>query len=117
MQSSLDQSRPQFWVHFAGLRNPHQKITTESLIFFRLRVLEEEIEVLEQEVERTRANLDNTSRLITTNETELHTEETRLNKTKRDLLAVREQLRVLETQQEPEPIDVLTFVGFHLLTF
>jgi hypothetical protein len=67
---------------------------------------------LKQERERVRSNLDRSSQHIQNNDGECRTEENRLNALKKDLHSVREKIRNLESQQEPEPPDVLTFVRF-----
>jgi len=67
---------------------------------------------LKQERERVRSNLDRSSQHIQNNDGECRTEENRLNTLRKELHSVREKIRNLESQQEPEPPDVLTFVRF-----
>ena len=70
------------------------------------------MEFLKQEHDRVRSCLDRSSQQIQNNDGECRTEENRLNALRKDLHTVRERIRNLESQQEPEPPDVLTFVRF-----
>lgn len=48
---------------------------------------------------------------IKDNESQLRTEEAKLSGTRREFNEVREQIRLLESQQEPEPTDVIALVS------
>ena len=71
-----------------------------------LRNLEEEISGLRREVDQTRAKSEENLANIRLNETELRIEEAKLSATRREFNEIRDKMRLLESQQEPEPTDV-----------
>jgi len=71
-----------------------------------IRNLEEEISGLRREVDQTRAKSEENLANIRLNETELRIEEAKLSATRREFNEIRDKMRLLESQQEPEPTDV-----------
>ena len=82
-----------------------------ACFFLLIRVLEEEIDSLRHEHNCCRQNLERISGIIQKNECEFRTEETKLSATRREASLIIEKIRVVESQQEPEPADVLVFVS------
>ena len=77
--------------------------------------MEEEIASLRRDVEQTRSKSEVFSNNIKTNESELRIEEAKLSSTRHEFNRIRDQIRLLESQQEPEPTDVIALVrSFHL---